>query len=49
MLYEVDYAFNHQTVYTALIFADSVSECKKLAQSIAIDLNIENAQIFIEA
>jgi hypothetical protein len=51
MLFPVDFSIrvngNFHTVHTELIFANSVSECKQLANEISKTLSQENIHIFL--
>lgn len=53
MLFSVDFSIrvngNFRTVHTELIFANSVSECKRVAKEISNTLQHENIHIFIDA
>lgn len=52
MIFEVDFAVkeknNFKTIYTTLVFAHTVNECKERASEIAKERKISNSQIYVQ-
>ncbi|MGQ4668608.1 hypothetical protein ACUIJN_22780 [Metabacillus halosaccharovorans] len=52
MIYEVDFAVkiksNFKTIFTAIVFADTVTECKEEAHEIAKERNLLNVKFYIQ-
>ncbi|MCM3411254.1 hypothetical protein [Metabacillus litoralis] len=52
MIYEVEFTGkeknNFETIYSTLVFAHTVSQCKERASEIAIEKNLSNLEMYIQ-